>query len=64
MIEALDPDKGESRWEPLNLGWDFDVSHFGAGVQYINPDRGFEVVGVRGPIDNFANGPATTLPGH
>ncbi len=45
-IDAITPDQTESRWEDINLGWEYEVTHFGAGLQYQGVARGFEVVGV------------------
>ena len=45
-IDAIASDATDQRWEDINLGWEQEVVHLGAGLQYRGVDRGFEVAGI------------------
>jgi predicted esterase len=45
-INNLSDSEALDRFEDVNLGWEREIFHFGAGLQYQGEERGFEVAGV------------------
>lgn len=45
-IDTIAPGDANDIWEDLNLGWEREIFHFGAGLQYQGVEQGIEVAGV------------------